>query len=84
MRTPKIVLLVPAHDEEVGIVATMESVEAQTMSPDRRIVVCDNCTDATPAHRALTPGLGGVGDRRQHRARRVARSTRRGIVWTAT
>ena len=49
MRTPKIVLLVPAHNEEVGIVATMESVEAQTMSPDRRIVICDNCTDATPA-----------------------------------
>ena len=34
---------------KVGIVATMESVEAQTMSPDRRIVICDNCTDATPA-----------------------------------
>src|SRR5215213_6803683 len=49
MRTPKIVLLVPAHNEEVGIVATMESVEAQSMSPDRRIVICDNCTDATPA-----------------------------------
>jgi cellulose synthase/poly-beta-1,6-N-acetylglucosamine synthase-like glycosyltransferase len=49
MSTPKIVLLVPAHDEEAGIVATMESVEAQTMSPDRRIVICDNCTDATPA-----------------------------------
>ena len=48
MRTQKIVLLVPAHNEAVGIVATMESVEAQTMSPDRRIVVCDNCTDATP------------------------------------
>jgi cellulose synthase/poly-beta-1,6-N-acetylglucosamine synthase-like glycosyltransferase len=47
MRTPKIILLVPAHNEEVGIVATMESVEAQTMAPDRRIVVCDNCTDST-------------------------------------
>ena len=49
MRTPKIVPVVPAHNEEVGIVATMESVEAQTTSPDRRIVICDNCTDATPA-----------------------------------
>jgi cellulose synthase/poly-beta-1,6-N-acetylglucosamine synthase-like glycosyltransferase len=46
--TPRIVLLVPAHNEEVGIVATMESVEAQTLQPDRRIVICDNCTDATP------------------------------------
>jgi biofilm PGA synthesis N-glycosyltransferase PgaC len=49
MKTAKIILLVPAHNEEVGIVATMESVEAQTMSPDRRIVICDNCTDATAA-----------------------------------
>ena len=49
MRTSKIILLVPAHDEEVGIVQTMESVEAQTMQPDRRIVICDNCTDATPS-----------------------------------
>src|SRR4051794_8146044 len=47
MRTAKIILLVPAHNEEVGIVATMESVEAQTLAPDRRIVICDNCTDAT-------------------------------------
>jgi poly-beta-1,6-N-acetyl-D-glucosamine synthase len=56
MRTPKIILLVPAHDEKVGIVATMESVEAQTMSPDRRIVICDNCTDATPALARSRPG----------------------------
>ena len=49
MRTSKIILLVPAHNEEVGIVQTMESVEAQTMQPDRRIVICDNCTDATPS-----------------------------------
>ena len=45
---------------------TMESVEAQTMQPDRRIVICDNCTDATPLARARAR-LGGVGDRRQHR-----------------
>ena len=49
MRTSKIILLVPAHNEEVGIVQTMESVEAQTLQPDRRIVICDNCTDATPS-----------------------------------
>ena len=56
MRTQKIVLLVPAHNEAVGIVATMESVEAQTMSLDRRIVVCDNCTDATPELARARPG----------------------------
>ena len=43
----RIVLLIPAHDEEVGIAATMASVEAQTVQPDRRIVVSDNSTDRT-------------------------------------
>jgi poly-beta-1,6-N-acetyl-D-glucosamine synthase len=56
MRTAKIILLVPAHNEEVGIVQTMESVEAQTMRPDRRIVICDNCTDATPELAHSRPG----------------------------
>ena len=78
MRTPKIVLLVPAHNEEVGIVATMESVEAQTMSPDRRIVICDNCTDATPGRaraRAGGGGLGAVGNpRNKGGARKPARA----------
>ena len=56
MNTATIILLVPAHNEEVGIVATMESVEAQTLRPDRRIVICDNCTDATPALARSRPG----------------------------
>ena len=34
MRTPKIILLVPAHNEEVGIVATMESLALELSSPD--------------------------------------------------
>jgi len=42
-----IYLLIPAHDEEVGIEAAMASVEAQTKRPTRRIVVSDNSTDRT-------------------------------------
>ncbi len=46
-RRRRIALLIPAHDEEQGIAAAMESVEAQTLQPDRRIVISDNSTDRT-------------------------------------
>lgn len=39
--------LVPAHNEAVGIVATIRSLQAQTIPPDRIVVVADNCTDGT-------------------------------------
>ena len=81
--TQKVVLLVPAHNEEVGIVATMESVEAQTLSPDRRIVVCDNCTDATPALARARAGW-RCGRPSGTPARRAARSTRRGTASATT
>jgi poly-beta-1,6-N-acetyl-D-glucosamine synthase len=45
--TQRIYLLIPAHNEEVGIVAAMESVENQALQPHRRIVVSDNSTDRT-------------------------------------
>jgi cellulose synthase/poly-beta-1,6-N-acetylglucosamine synthase-like glycosyltransferase len=45
----RIVLVIPAHDEEVGIAGTMRSVEAQTVPPNRRIVMSDNSTDRTVA-----------------------------------
>lgn len=51
-----IVLVIPAHNEAAEIVATMQSVEAQTLRPDRRIVICDNCTDATPELARSRPG----------------------------
>lgn len=44
---PRIVVLIPAHNEEEGIVAAMASVDAQTLRPTRRIVVSDNSTDRT-------------------------------------
>lgn len=42
-----IVALIPAHNEEVGIAKTIESLRAQTVAPERIIVSADNCTDAT-------------------------------------
>ena len=44
---PRIIVLIPAHNEEEGIVAAMESVELQTLRPTRQIVVSDNSTDRT-------------------------------------
>ncbi len=46
-RTVAVVALVPAHNEEAGIVGTVRSLYGQTRPPDRVIVVADNCTDAT-------------------------------------
>jgi len=40
-------VLVPAHDEEAVIGATLRSVADQTRRPDRILVIADNCTDAT-------------------------------------
>lgn len=51
-----IALLIPAHDEALGILAAMRSVEAQTSPPDRRIVISDNSTDATVELARSRPG----------------------------
>jgi 1,2-diacylglycerol 3-beta-glucosyltransferase len=42
-------VIVPAHNEEVGIGATVESLKAIDYPPDMRriVVVADNCTDST-------------------------------------
>jgi len=44
---PSIVVLVPAHDEENGIAATVGSILPQLFEKDRLIVVADNCSDHT-------------------------------------
>ncbi len=46
-RRPSVALIMPAHNEESGIFATVRSVAAQLASGDRLIVVADNCTDNT-------------------------------------
>lgn len=45
-RTP-VAILIPAHDEEGGIAATLRSIAPQLGEHDRLIVVADNCTDGT-------------------------------------
>ncbi|PPC94685.1 MAG: glycosyl transferase [Methylotenera sp.] len=42
-----IAVLIPAHNEQQGIVATLESVQKQLKAGDRMIVIADNCTDQT-------------------------------------
>jgi cellulose synthase/poly-beta-1,6-N-acetylglucosamine synthase-like glycosyltransferase len=42
-----VTVLVPAHNEEVSLPATLASLGEQTRPPERVIVVADNCTDAT-------------------------------------
>lgn len=52
---PRLIALIPAHNEEDGIARTVESLAAQTAAPDRIIVMADNCTDQT-VERALAAG----------------------------
>lgn len=42
-----ITALIPAHQEERGITAAIESLRAQTVPPERIVVSVDNCTDRT-------------------------------------
>jgi cellulose synthase/poly-beta-1,6-N-acetylglucosamine synthase-like glycosyltransferase len=43
-----VTVLIPAHNEEVSLPSTIASLQAQSHSPERIIVVADNCTDSTP------------------------------------
>jgi cellulose synthase/poly-beta-1,6-N-acetylglucosamine synthase-like glycosyltransferase len=49
-------VLVPAHNEEAAIEMAMASVDAQSHPATHRIVVADNCTDATEALVRARPG----------------------------
>lgn len=40
-------VLIPAHDEEAVLGATLASLAAQRRPPDRVVVVADNCSDST-------------------------------------
>jgi cellulose synthase/poly-beta-1,6-N-acetylglucosamine synthase-like glycosyltransferase len=44
---PRIAVLVPAHNEEVGIHDTVAALRADIDPGDRLLVVADNCTDGT-------------------------------------
>ncbi len=47
VRRPSIAILVPAHNEGGGIVATLHSIREQLIAGDRLLVVADNCSDDT-------------------------------------
>lgn len=47
--------IIPAHNEQGGIFATVESLLSQSYRPQRVIVSADNCTDST-AHVAVSSG----------------------------
>ena len=48
-RTPRVVAVIPAHDEEEQIVETLRSLASQSIQPDRIVVIADNCSDGTAA-----------------------------------
>jgi poly-beta-1,6-N-acetyl-D-glucosamine synthase len=45
--TKPLILVIPAHNEEAGILDTLASIQEQTIQPDRVVVMCDNCNDNT-------------------------------------
>ncbi|KXU32651.1 hypothetical protein A0J57_08865 [Sphingobium sp. 22B] len=47
--SPRIAVLIPAHDEALAIAATLKAAQAQLAATDRLVVVADNCSDATAA-----------------------------------
>jgi cellulose synthase/poly-beta-1,6-N-acetylglucosamine synthase-like glycosyltransferase len=48
-RPPRIAVLVPAHNEEIGLEATLSALQPQVSQADRLVVIADNCTDSTAA-----------------------------------
>lgn len=46
-RSPRVTVVIPAHNEQQGIAATIASVWGQTHPVDRLVVVADNCDDLT-------------------------------------
>jgi cellulose synthase/poly-beta-1,6-N-acetylglucosamine synthase-like glycosyltransferase len=52
---PRVAVLVPAHNEALGIGATLETILPQLTAQERLVVIADNCSDETAA-RARTFG----------------------------
>jgi len=44
---PRVAVLVPAHNESIGLRDTVDDIRKQLHSADRVLVVADNCTDDT-------------------------------------
>jgi poly-beta-1,6-N-acetyl-D-glucosamine synthase len=43
----RVIAIIPAHNEEIGIAQTIDSLRRQTQAPDHILVAADNCTDGT-------------------------------------
>jgi len=48
-RRPRLAILVPAHNEQDGIGATLATLMPQLLPGDRVLVIADNCSDGTAA-----------------------------------
>lgn len=48
-KRPRVAVLVPAHNESLIIIATLNSLLPQLQAGDRLLVVADNCSDDTAA-----------------------------------
>src|SRR5579863_7161384 len=46
---PPVAVLVPAHNESVGVLPTLANLQDQLCPHDRLLVVADNCSDDTAA-----------------------------------
>ena len=46
-RRARIAVIVPAHNESIGLQPTLDDLKSQLRSGDRLLVVADNCTDDT-------------------------------------
>ena len=44
---PRLAVLMPAHNEALGIAASIAAIRAQLSAKDRLLVIADNCTDDT-------------------------------------
>jgi cellulose synthase/poly-beta-1,6-N-acetylglucosamine synthase-like glycosyltransferase len=64
---PRLAVLIPAHNESNGILATLESVFPQLLPDDRVLVVADNCSDDTAK---ISAGRGAEVVERQDALRR--------------
>lgn len=47
LRTSRVAILIPAHNEAAGIAHTVRALHPQLQADDQILVVADNCTDAT-------------------------------------
>jgi glycosyltransferase involved in cell wall biosynthesis len=46
-RRPKVAVIIPAHNEDISIAATIRGIKPQLSNGDRLVVVADNCSDDT-------------------------------------